>query len=43
LRKLRREYFFRIGNPLPRRPTLRVPARAYVSDIRGVYGDARQS
>jgi hypothetical protein len=42
LRKLRREYFFHIGKPLPCRPTSRVPARAYVSDIRGVNGDARR-
>src|SRR5215211_2927709 len=36
LRKLRREYFFRIGKPLPSTLPSRVSARAYVGDIRGV-------
>src|SRR5215204_5841481 len=42
LRKFLREYFFPIGKPLPTVLPLRVPARACVSDIRGVNGDARR-
>src|SRR5918993_4882657 len=42
LRKLLREYLFRIGKPLPTVLPLRNPARACVSDIRGVNGDDRR-
>jgi hypothetical protein len=42
LRKLLREYLFRIGKSLPTVLPLRVPARGCVSDFRGVNGDARR-